>query len=104
MKTFLQNPRIRSKHYEKGLDIKTIEFVNSDSYDLIQFSDLLMGAIGYHYNERHLKPEASQHKSELAMYIAEKIHRNDLVFETDKKGYKNFNLWKFTGVNKVWNL
>ena len=80
---------------EKGLDVKTIEFVNSKSYELIQFSDILMGAISYHYNKKHLLPEASQNKCALAQYIATKINKSDLVFKTSKTGYKNFNLWLF---------
>ena len=79
----------------KGLDVKALEFVNSKSYELIQFSDILMGAISYHYNKRHLRPEASPHKSALALYIARKINRTDLVFHTGKNGYKNLNLWLF---------
>ena len=79
----------------KGLDVKALEFVNSKSYELIQFSDILMGAISYHYNKRHLRPDASQNKCALAQYIADKIKRPHLVFNTAKSGYKNFNLWLF---------
>ena len=46
----------------KGVDVKALEFVNSKSYELIQFSDILMGAISYHYNKRHLRPDASKNK------------------------------------------
>lgn len=106
MKTFLQKPRKKKTmsnetYTEKGLDIKTIEFVNSNNVNLIQFADLIMGAIGYHYHKRHLKPDASPHKSEFARYIAEKIQKDDLVFETDKNGYKNFNLWKFKSYSEL---
>ncbi len=79
----------------KGLNVKALEFVNSKSYELIQFSDILMGAISYHYNKRHLRPDASQNKCALAQYIANKIKRPHLVFNTAKSGYKNFNLWLF---------
>ena len=79
----------------KGLDIKALEFVNSKSHELIQFSDILMGAISYHYNKRNLRPDASQNKCELAQYIANKINRSNLVFNTGKNGYKNLNLWLF---------
>ena len=108
MREFLEKTRLRhttsgETYCQKGLDIKTIEFVNSNSYDLIQFSDLLLGAIGYHYNGRHLKPDASSHKSALANYIAQKINRENLIFETDPKGYKNFNLWKFRSYKEIHN-
>lgn len=100
LKTFLKQERhpINSMGFrttEKGLDVKTIEFVNSKSYELIQFSDILMGAISYHYNKKHLLPEASRNKCELAQYIATKINKPDLVFNTPKTGHKNFNLWLF---------
>ena len=74
---------------------KALEFVNSKSYELIQFSDILMGAISYHYNKRHLRPDASQNKCALAEYIANKISRPNLVFNTGRNGYKNLNLWLF---------
>ncbi len=80
---------------DKGKNIKALEFVNSETYDLIQFSDLLLGAIGYHYNKRHLQPNASSHKSEFANYLAYKINKNSLEFHTSKQGYKNLNLWLF---------
>jgi hypothetical protein len=54
-----------------------------------------MGAISYHYNKRNLRPDASQNKCELAQYIANKINRSNLVFNTGKNGYKNLNLWLF---------
>lgn len=79
----------------KGLDVKALEFVNSKSYELIQFSDILMGAISYHYNKRHLRPDASQNKCDLAQYIATKVNKPDLIFNTGKSGYKNLNLWLF---------
>lgn len=108
MQMYLEKSRLRRTkegdfYYQKGLDVKTIEFVNSNSYDLIQFADLILGAIGYHYNERHLKPDASPHKCALAEYIAEKIKKSNLVFETDKEGYKNFNLWKFKSYKELNN-
>ena len=107
MRDFLQKPRLRvsrdnDMYYQKGLDVKTIEFVNSNSYDLIQFADLLLGAIGYHYNGKHLKPDASKHKSELAQYIANVIGREDLIFETNRSGYKNFNLWRFRSYEELY--
>lgn len=86
---------------EKGKEIKALEFVNSETYNLIQFSDLLLGAIGYHYNKKHLLPNASQHKSIFANYIAQKINKPNLDFSTNKHGYKNFNLWLFRSNKKL---
>lgn len=86
---------------DKGLDIKTIEFVNSDSYNLIQFSDLLMGAIGFHYNNRHTQDGASKTKIAFANYLANKVNKQDLIFDTDRKGHKNLNLWLFKSNKKL---
>lgn len=80
---------------DRGLNIRALEFVNSCTYELIQFSDLLMGAIGFHYNKRHLAPNASSHKIAFANYLAQKIKRPDLIFNTGRNGYKNLNLWLF---------
>lgn len=79
----------------KGINVKTLEFVNSNIHELIQFSDLLMGAIGFHYNKSNLKPDASPNKIAFANYIASKINRNNLIFNTSQNGYKNLNLWLF---------
>lgn len=86
---------------DKGRNIKVLEFVNSNAYNLIQFTDLIMGAIGYHYNKKHLLPDASQHKSAFAMYICNKINKSDLIFNTDKNGYKNLNLWLYQPCKKA---
>ena len=90
-----------NRYIERGIDVKTLEFVNSDSYNLIQFSDLLLGSIGFHYNKRHLRNDASRHKLDFSMYIAHKIDKMDLIFETDKNGYKNFNLWLFKPIKNT---
>ena len=84
-----------ARQFEKGLDIHSLEFVNSDTYNLIQMADLLLGAIGFHFNNRHLQLGASQNKIAFANYIAQKINKNDLIFNTSKSGYKNLNLWLF---------
>lgn len=85
---------------EKGLNIKLLEPVNSKYYNLIQFTDILLGAFGFYYNQRHINKNVSQVKYELAQYIATKIGRNNLCFSTFKKGYKNLNIWKFD-VNRI---
>lgn len=90
----------KPKYLSKGLNVKSLEPVNSKDYNLIQFSDILLGAFGFHYNKRHLKPDSSNIKCELAQYIATKIGRKSLSFGTQKNGYKNLNVWLFKS-NKV---
>lgn len=77
------------------INIKSLDFVNSESFDLIQMSDLLLGAIGFQYNLRHLDKTKSQVKKDFAQYISNKIGKKNLIFDTDKNGYKNFNFWLF---------
>jgi len=84
----------------KGINVKKIEAVNYKDYNLIQISDLLLGAIGFHYNKRHVKEGAMRAKCEFALYIANKIGTKNLIFSTGKKGYKNLNLWLFKSLNE----
>ncbi|KKM12709.1 hypothetical protein SY88_02250 [Clostridiales bacterium PH28_bin88] len=49
---------------------------------LIQLADILMGAVGYHWHEMQMKPEASEGKTFLANYIASKLGRKSLAFTT----------------------
>lgn len=105
LKTFLKKDNHKTNWFsgatiDKGIDVKALEFVNSNTYELIQFADLLMGAIGFHYNKRNLAPDASRHKLAFADYLSRKINKKDLVFSTGRNGYKNLNLWLFKS-NKI---
>ena len=104
LKTILKHGKIQKINGEtysfQGLNIASLEPVNSKHYNLIQFSDILLGAIGYHYNMQHLRRDASPHKIELAEHIAHRIGVKNLKFSTFKKGLKNINIWKFQA-NKV---
>ncbi len=79
---------------DSGLNIKVLEPVNSKYYNLIQFTDILLGAFGFYYNKRNTDENVSKVKWELAQYIAMKIDRKDLCFNTLKAGYKNLNIWE----------
>lgn len=106
LKTFLTQPRFKDRFKlafnenlkdvnPYGLNIMLLEPVNSKHYNLIQFSDILLGAFGYHYNNRQNNPDSSMIKNELAQHIAQKIKVKTLKFNTNNKGYKNINIWKF---------
>ncbi len=62
--------------------VPTVEARPAKQRRLIQLADILMGAIGYHWNLEHLKENASQGKCCLANYIASKLGREDLRFTT----------------------
>lgn len=103
LKEFLIKPRLKDIIFallddnepDNARNIKSIDSVNSKYYNLIQFSDILLGAIGFHYNQRHIVKDASQVKCELAQYIAQKMGVKTLRFITSSKGYKNINIWLF---------
>lgn len=78
-----------------GINVLSLEAVDSKDYNLIQLTDILLGAISYHYNHRHLKKDASHNKIELANHIACNLNVKNLIFSTNNGGYKNFNIWLF---------
>ncbi|WDF55314.1 DUF3800 domain-containing protein [Mucilaginibacter sp. KACC 22063] len=73
---------------------RSIEPTDSKKSDFVQLVDILIGAIGYHKNELHLKAGASLAKLELSNYIALKFGLAQLG---DNFKYKKR---KFT----VWNI
>ena len=52
--------------------------LNSKRSDLLQAADVLMGAVGFHNQDFHLRPNANKAKIELARYIARKLGIRDL--------------------------
>ncbi|QDU31674.1 hypothetical protein ETAA8_68340 [Anatilimnocola aggregata] len=59
------------KRFNRSVDIvSTVEPVRSHESELIQMADVLMGAVGYHQNDRHLVAGAKQAKVTLASHIA----------------------------------
>jgi hypothetical protein len=75
----------RRKHYKNAPsdDVVTrLEPLGSEKSDFLQLADLLMGAIGFHCQGHHLRPDAKQAKVQLAHYIARKAALRDLTTET----------------------
>jgi hypothetical protein len=71
------------KEFGVTRDVVTkVEPLDSMKSDLLQAADVLMGAIGYHCQEFHLRPDAKKEKVELARYIAFKFALRDLTLET----------------------
>ncbi len=71
---------------EFGVDtdvVKRCEPLDSKKSDLLQAADVLMGAIGFHCQDFHLRPNANKEKIELARYIAARLGLRDLKHETD---------------------
>jgi hypothetical protein len=73
------------KHYKNAPteDVATrVEPLGSDKSDFLQLADVLMGAIGFHCQDFHLRPNARKAKVNLAHYIARKAALRDLRTET----------------------
>lgn len=94
LNTILNNG-INKKYNRKklGQNIISTQARPAKSRRLIQLADILMGAVGYHWNGEHLKPEASKGKIYLSNYIANKLHRKDLKFISRSATEKTFNIF-----------
>jgi len=66
------NRGIRKKYDRRADVVRKIEAVDSHGHDVLQLADVLMGAVGYHNNDCHLRPGAKLAKVHLAdLYRAE---------------------------------
>ena len=63
--------------------VTRVEPLNSKNSDLLQTADVLMGAIGFHCQDFHLRRDANKEKVELARYIAARLGLRDLKHETN---------------------
>lgn len=71
------------KTFQTTTDVVTkVEALNSKKSDLLQAADVLMGAVGFHNQDFHLRQNADKDKVELARYIAAILGRPDLKHET----------------------
>jgi hypothetical protein len=72
------------KEFQTSTDVVTeVEPLNSKQSDLLQAADVLMGAVGFHNQDFHLRPKADKDKVELARYIAARLGLRDLKRETN---------------------
>ncbi len=74
--------------------IASVESRPAKDRRLIQLADILMGAVGFHWNNEHARPNCSKGKLLLASHVAQKLGRNHLKFET-KLDDKLFNVFYF---------
>ncbi|MEN8220071.1 MAG: DUF3800 domain-containing protein [Pseudomonadota bacterium] len=76
------------KHYGRKVDVvRNIEPISSHKSDILQLADVLMGAVGYHYNDCHQQSNAA--KKELADYreiVSWRIGTRNLTGEILKFG------------------
>jgi len=88
------NRGIRKKYGRKADVVRNIDAVDSKACNMIQVADVLMGAVGYHYNDCHLRQGARRAKIELAEYIAGKANLLSLKQKTPWR-MRHFGIWPF---------
>jgi len=76
------------------LPIASVESRPAKSRRLIQLADILMGAVGSHWNNEHTQTNASKGRLFLANHIAKRLGRDSLKFETGWED-KVFNVFYF---------
>jgi len=69
--------------YTVNPPVVSIESRPAKTRRLIQLADILMGAVGFHWNDEHIKSNARLGKVDLANYIAGRLGRNSLKFTTN---------------------
>jgi hypothetical protein len=98
---FALNNGIRKELDATADDVVTeVTPLGSTQSDLLQAADVLMGAVGFHNQDFHLRPDANKSKVELARYIAGRIGRPTLKAETNpiKEDFKIVRwYWKSSG-------
>ncbi len=82
------------KRYGLNNIVTKIEPISSDGCETIQVADVLMGAVGYHWNACHTRPNARRAKVLLADYIAQRAGILSLAQATPW-GKKEFSIWPF---------
>lgn len=84
-----------NKKYKVGKNlVRFIRPMDSKKHNLIQMSDVIIGAIGYEMNGYHLLPNASSAKIALAQHIARKVGLINLQQQTPKSK-REFSIWQF---------
>lgn len=74
--------------------VRAVETRRSHSENMIQFVDILIGAIGYHFEGAHLLPTAKQAKVQLAEFICDHFDLETLGKQT-RSSLRTFNIWDF---------
>jgi len=88
------NRGLRKKYNFKRDVITKIEDRDSKKCNALQVVDVLIGAVGYHWNGCHTRTNAKRGKVLLAEYIAQKVGLVSLAQETPRRK-KEFSIWHF---------
>jgi hypothetical protein len=74
--------------------VASLEAVEFERFTELQIVDVLLGAIGYHWERCHLRNDASKSKIEICNHICKRLDKPSLEFESDWRERK-FNVWKW---------
>lgn len=88
-----------AKYGDASAPFRRLSFIDSHKSDIVQITDLLIGAVGFRKNNRHKLADASPHKVELGEYIARKC--GELERKPNASSATRFTLWKFAYRKKV---
>jgi hypothetical protein len=88
------NRGLRKKYGLHEDVVRAVEAVKSHDSDVIQVADVLMGAVGYHWNEMDKLPQCRRAKSDLAQHIARRAGLSSLRVET-RMTMTHFEIWRF---------
>lgn len=72
------NNALRRDLADRPPHVRTVIYRDSRTCRLLQLSDLLTGAVGFHQNRMHLVPTASPHKRAVAEHIARRANLESL--------------------------
>jgi len=72
-----------------------ITFQNSKTSEILQANDLLIGAIGFRKNKRHLNQESAEHKKTFSELIARKAIMLEQPIKMNSPHAVKFTSWDF---------
>jgi hypothetical protein len=93
LRAVLNNAMRRDLGEQHAPVIKTVIYRDSRECRLLQLSDLLTGAVGFHQNRKHLAPGASHHKRAIGAHIAARANLSDLRIENSRS--RHMGIWTF---------
>ena len=75
--------------------IRSVIAVDSCDEPLVQLADVLLGAVCYHHNGRHVERGASASKCEAAAYVARRAGFAGGIIGESPRWEKKFNVWRW---------
>ena len=88
------NNGIAKKYGYPNNIVRNVQAIDSKNSDYVQLADVLMGAIGYEANGKHLQAGAKAAKVDLADYIRQKAGLRSYLYNTPRSQHK-FSVWQF---------